>query len=397
MNFNIMAKPASFRCNLKCTYCFYLEKEDYLFSQNKSTSSMPKTVLESYTANYIKSQSSNEINFVWQGGEPLLAGLDFFKEAVKFQKKHANGKIITNTFQTNSIGINKQWAQFFHDHDFLLGISIDGLEDIHNAYRISVNGQPTFERVKQSIDLLKKYNVKFNTLTVVNNKNWHQGKETYRALKALGSQFMQFIPIVEKIQDHYPISYQPENGTVSDFSVPSQGYGQFMTDVFDEWMESDVGTIYVRMFDSILSTWMGWPASVCTQARNCGSAMVVEANGDVYSCDHYVYPSNKIGNVLTNTLTDVATSQQQIEFGNKKQDVGEKCQQCPYLALCFGGCPKHRFVPIENNAKYQNYLCSSYQMIFEHTAPVMHLMKESLHSGGQAADAMPIWASFTSS
>ncbi|MGR5126380.1 anaerobic sulfatase maturase [Photobacterium swingsii] len=396
--FHMMAKPASYRCNLKCDYCFYLEKETMLDGgevtpAGMSSDRMSDGMLKRYVRDYIRSQDADTIDFAWQGGEPTLAGLAFYESVVKYQAQYANGKTITNSFQTNAIAINRQWAAFFKQHNFLIGVSIDGVAEVHDQYRISVNGKPTFARVKQAIDLLKEYQVEFNTLTVINDKNWHRGKETYLALKQLGAQFMQFIPIVEvepscqsAASGHYTLNSEAK---LAHFSVPAKGYGQFMTDVFDEWVKEDVGTVFVRMFDSILATWMGYPASVCVQSKECGQAMILEANGDMYSCDHYVYPANKLGNIATTNIASLATSKQQLRFGKAKQTkLTDKCQQCEVHALCYGGCPKHRITPLQGEKHKQNYLCASYQRIFHHTAPAMHLMTQEIQRGGVAASVM---------
>ncbi|WP_318452035.1 anaerobic sulfatase maturase [Photobacterium leiognathi] len=401
--FHMMAKPTSYRCNLKCEYCFYLEKEAMLdeVSGCGSTGSqqpdvMPEHVLKRYIRDYIASQDSDQIDFSWQGGEPTLAGLDFYRSVVKYQRQYANGKTITNSFQTNAVAINKQWAQFFADNQFLIGVSIDGTPDIHDKYRISVNGKPTFERVKRAIEYLIEYQVEFNVLTVINDQNWDKGAQTYQFLKSLGARHLQFIPIVEVegsaqgSSHHYATA---KDAPLTHFSVPSHGYGQFMTEVFDEWLKEDVGTIYVRMFDSVLATWLGYPASVCVQSKNCGQAMVIEANGDVYSCDHYVYPANRLGNVAELSLTKMATSKQQQRFGQAKSSkLTEQCQSCEVHGLCYGGCPKHRIVLQDGQKHKHNYLCPSYQKIFRHTAPAMHLMSQAIRQGGTAADALPMIA-----
>ncbi|MGF1726815.1 anaerobic sulfatase maturase [Photobacterium nomapromontoriensis] len=406
--FHMMAKPASYRCNLKCDYCFYLEKEQMMqpssstakTAEVKAASSqdqMSDAMLKRYVRDYIRSQPSDDIDFAWQGGEPTLAGLDFYRNAVKYQKQYANGKTITNSFQTNAVAINRQWAQFFAENNFLIGVSVDGAAEVHDKYRISVNGKPTFERVKHAIALLKEYKVEFNTLTVINDQNWNKAKETYQALKNLGSEHLQFIPIVEveaQCQQSTTGHYSPTaDASLTPFSVPAHGYGQFMTEIFNEWVKNDIGRIYVRMFDSILATWMGYPASVCVQAKNCGQAMVIEANGDVYSCDHYVYPANKLGNITQTDIVKLATSKQQQRFGNAKSSrLTDQCQQCDVYGLCHGGCPKHRIIPVAGEKHRQNYLCASYKQIFKHTAPAMHHMVQEIRRGGIAANVMPAMA-----
>ncbi|WP_170073305.1 anaerobic sulfatase maturase [Photobacterium iliopiscarium] len=416
--FHMMAKPTSYRCNLKCDYCFYLEKETVVgnASDNRcgsavsatdssstisSSDQMSDATLKRYVRHYIASQNSTDIDFSWQGGEPTLAGLDFYRNVVKYQAQYGVGKNITNSFQTNAVAINRQWAQFFAKHKFLIGVSVDGTPEVHDKYRISVNGKPTFERVKKAIELLLEYKVEFNILTVINDQNWNKGRETYRFLTSLGARHLQFIPIVE-VQTQYQANssghYSPQkDAPLTHFSVPAEGYGQFMSEVFDEWLQHDVGTVFVRMFDSILATWLGYPASVCVQSKECGQAMVIEANGDIYSCDHYVYPANKLGNIATTELVKLATSKQQQRFGSaKSQKLTQQCQQCEVHGLCYGGCPKHRLVSVAGEKHKQNYLCGSYKQIFRHTAPAMHMMSQAIQQGGTAADALPYLAQLRS-
>ncbi|MCD1125337.1 anaerobic sulfatase maturase [Jinshanibacter sp. LJY008] len=385
--FHMMAKPVSYRCNLKCDYCFYLSKEGMMAEH--SSERMSDSMLKRYVRDYISSQDTKEIDFAWQGGEPTLAGLDFYRQVVKYQKMFAEGKNISNSFQTNAVAINRQWAEFFYENNFLIGVSIDGIPEIHDRYRVSVNGQPTFERIKHSIDLLKEYQINFNTLTVVNDRNWNKGKETYLALKALGSEFIQFIPIVE-IDAQQGERYSPDkDARMAPFSVPAHGYGQFMTDVFNEWIKKDVGKVFVRMFDSLLAMWLGYPSPLCILSKECGQALVIEANGDIYSCDHYVYPANKLGNIAKTQLSKLATSKQQRRFGNAKYGcLTNLCHCCEFHGLCYGGCPKHRILTIEGEKHKQNYLCSSYKHIFEYTAPAMHMMVEEIQRGGIAAHAV---------
>ncbi|GAM74937.1 GALNS arylsulfatase regulator [Vibrio ishigakensis] len=333
--FHMMAKPVSHLCNLKCDYCFYLEKEAYYPAQDK----MSMDALENYVKNYIQGSKQAHVDFAWQGGEPTLAGLDFYKAAVKFQQQYASGKTITNSFQTNGIAINKQWASFFAEHNFLIGISVDGDATIHDKYRISTNGKPTFERVRHVIGLLKDHGVQFNTLTVVNDANWNKGKQVYQTLKELGSMHMQFIPVVE--QDHvHDERFEPQaTEKVTPFSVPKAGYGVFIADVFDEWVRHDLGRIYVQSFEMLLAQKLGYPSGLCIFSKTCGDNLIIEANEDVYSCDHFVYPENKIGNIQDTPLDVLATSDKQVAFGNHKYEtLTEKCKQCPYLERCYGGC-----------------------------------------------------------
>lgn len=386
--FHMMAKPSSFHCNIKCEYCFYLQKEQVF---TRHINSMTEQTLENYIKNYIDSFPGERIDFMWQGGEPTLLGLDFFRKVVSLQAKFAGTKQISNSFQTNGMALNRQWCEFFKDNQFLIGISVDGLEEVHNKYRISINGQPTFTRVKHAIELLKSYQVDFNTLTVVNDRNWNKGRETYQALKALGSTFMQFIPIVEvanysaQRQDFNP----GKNYRMTPFSVPAEGYGQFLLDVFNEWLKEDIGHIFINMFDDLLGQWLGFPSRSCVHQETCGRAMILESNGDVYSCDHFVYPAYKIGNVNHQSLTQIVNSPKQIKFGKAKlETLTKQCQKCEVRHFCYGGCPKHRIVPLKEEQFKQNYLCPSYQFFFCHSAPIMSHIRDIIRQGRSAREIM---------
>lgn len=362
--FHLMAKPSSFHCNIKCEYCFYLEKEHSI--PPEKTQFMSDETLRNYVRNYIESSQHNRVEFVWQGGEPTLLGVEFYKQAVKYQQEFANGKTITNAIQTNGIALNRQWASFLKENRFLVGLSIDGLSDIHDQYRISINGKPTFERVKSAVELLQDFGVEFNTLTVVNDRNWQRGKETYHALKALGCRYMQFIPVVEE-----------SHGKLQPFSVPPHGYGKFLVDVFQEWLP-DRGQIFVIEFDNLLGQWLGYPSNNCVFRPTCGQSMVVESCGDVYSCDHFVYPAYKVGNLNRQSMAEIALSKEQSQFGKDKQArLSELCKACKFRILCHGGCPKHRIVPQELGEKH-NYLCSSYQHFFAETSSAMRQMSEQI-------------------
>ncbi|MBN6710389.1 anaerobic sulfatase maturase [Haemophilus haemoglobinophilus] len=367
-HFHLMAKPSSFHCNIQCEYCFYLQKEQDF---GKQAAFMSTDTLRNYIKNYIESHAGNRVEFAWQGGEPTLLGLDFFKRAVSFQQEFANGKTITNAFQTNGIALNQQWAEFFKQYNFLIGLSIDGIAAVHNRYRIANNGQGTFDRVLKALELLKKYQVDFNTLTVVNDQNWQKGKETYLALKELGSTFMQFIPIVE----------MAPSGKLQPFSVSSEGYGRFLVDVFEQWKQQDIGKIFVLEFDNLLGQWLGYPSSSCVQQESCGKSLVVEANGDVYSCDHFVYPEHKIGNLNQRSLVDLVLSKQQRQFGFAKQQLTQICEQCEFKRFCYGGCPKHRIIEVKNEPVKHNYLCASYRYFFQNTAQDMQNMSQQIRLG----------------
>ena len=373
-HFHLMAKPSSFHCNIQCEYCFYLEKSEQL---GQHVPFMSKDTLKHYVKNYIQSHAGNVVEFAWQGGEPTLLGLDFYKQAIEYQQEFAQGKQITNAFQTNGIALNQQWAAFFKQHHFLIGLSIDGLSAVHNRYRISGNGNPTFEKVVKALNLLQEYGVEFNTLTVINDQNWQKGRETYLALKQLGSTYMQFIPIVER---------HTQTQSVTDFSIPSEGYGQFLVDVFHEWYAHDVGKIYVSQFDNLLGQWLGYPSTTCVHQPTCGQSLVSEANGDVYACDHFVYPEYKVGNLTQQPLAEIVLSNKQQQFGlEKSQKLTALCRHCEFRKFCYGGCPKHRFISLENELNPHNYLCASYRYFFEQTAPYMQAMARQIRLHQSAA------------
>ncbi|MGF1760111.1 anaerobic sulfatase maturase [Photobacterium sagamiensis] len=380
MPFHVMAKPVSYRCNLKCDYCFYLEKEEYYAEEQPR---MPNKDLELYVRDYIKSCPSDIVDFAWQGGEPTLAGLDFFEKAVELQKRYSGGKDITNSFQTNGIAINRKWAEFFAKNDFLIGISVDGEPEIHDRYRISINGRPTFQKVHDAILLLKEYQVEFNTLTVINDKNWNRGSETYELLKAIGSDNMQFIPIVE-LEAHSCNSsskFSPSrNAETTPYSLPSNGYGQFVMDVFEEWKQKDIGKVYVQTFEMLLAQKLGMESGLCVFNEECGRNVIVEANGDVYSCDHFVYPAYNIGNIKNTSLPKIINSKAQRKFGRAKKDLlTDKCKECGFLSICNGGCPKHRVLTLDGQNHKHNYLCESYRQIFSETSDFFATAANSIH------------------
>ena len=286
--FHLMAKPTSFHCNLGCDYCFYLEKENIIksSSQRKPAYAMSDDVLRSYIKNYIASQPTTEVEFAWQGGEPTMAGIAFFEKALAYQEKFCNGKIIRNSLQTNGVLLDDKWCGFLRSNDFLVGLSIDGPEELHNAYRVTNTGQLTFKMVMRAVDLLKKHKVKFNTLTVINNINVHHPVEVYEFLKSIGSTFHQYIPVIESesYQGVGEISTKnigPSTQTLSPFSVDAEAYGDFMNTIFDNWVQNDVGQVYIQMFESALAVWAGYQPSLCIFQKSCGDAMVIEQNGDI--------------------------------------------------------------------------------------------------------------------
>lgn len=395
-----MTKPIGPLCNLDCTYCFYLEKEA-LFKKGDSRRMQPD-VLETYIRDYIESQPNDFVSFAWQGGEPTLLGVDYFRKAVEFQKKYANGKKIENAFQTNGTLIDDEWCEFFKQNDFLIGLSIDGPRALHDAYRIDKRRKPTFDLVMRGIKFLQKHSVRFNTLTCVNRKNMKSGKEVYKFLKSIGSDFMQFIPIVERKpgKEEEQIGFwlaEPPSDTMEEeddlpvtaWSVRPQYYGQFLCDIFDEWIQADVGKIYVQMFDTVLGKWLGVPGGLCIFSETCGSAMAIEHTGDVYSCDHYVYGKHKVGNIMEQSLGEIVESPQQKKFGNDKRDsLPKMCQECEFKFACNGGCPKQRFMKTPAGDPGLNYLCQGYMMFYKHSQAAMLAMAQLYRMGRPPAEIM---------
>jgi len=392
--FNVMVKPIGSVCNLNCSYCYYLEKKKLFPGKNDFRMSVE--LLENFTKQYIEANEVPVVTFTWQGGEPTLMGLDFFRKAIEFQKKYAGGKRIENAFQTNGTRLNDDWCKFFKDNNILVGISIDGAEHNHNHYRKTASGGPTFKQVMKGIELLQKQRVEFNTLSVVNDYNVHLASETYRFLKSIGSVFMQFLPVVERVASDVPeemlkLVSNEYNGTapVAKWTVNGKDYGKFLITIFDEWVRNDVARYYVQIFDSTLANWVGEMPGVCVFAETCGDALVMEHNGDVYSCDHYVFPEYYLGNILEKPLIEMAKSQNQFDFGIKKRNgLPRQCLRCDVLFACHGECPKHRIAVSEDGEPGLNYLCEGYKMFYHHVAPYMDFMAEELKNKRAPANVM---------
>jgi len=392
--FHVMAKPSGPICNLDCRYCFYLEKEN-LYGK-KQDWAMPDPVLESYISQLITSQDSPVISFAWQGGEPTLLGVDFFRKVVAIQNKYANGKKIENAFQTNGVLLDDRWGEFLAGNQFLIGISIDGFAELHDFYRVDKGRAPTFDRVMRGLRFLKKHQVEFNVLTVVNRQNSQHPLRVYRFLKGIGAQFMQFIPIVERVAkaanpDGLVLisPRDPHTAEVSEWSVDSRQYGVFLSTIFDEWVRKDVGNYFVQIFDVALESWLGREPSLCVFRPTCGSAMALEHNGDLYSCDHYVYPENKLGNIMEQPLQALVNSAQQRSFGLDKRDsLPRYCRECDVRFACNGECPKHRFISTPDGEPGLNYLCPGYKLFFQHLDPYMKFMANELRHQRPPANVM---------
>ncbi len=356
---------------------------------------MPNDVLEIFIQQYIEGQEVETVNFTWQGGEPALAGLGFFEKVIELQAKYSNGKKIENAFQTNGMLLNDKWCEFFAKNTFLVGISIDGPKYLHDFYRTGKTGKSTFDSVINGIYYLKKHNVEFNTLAVVNRKNSYHSLEVYNFLKEIGSRYMQFIPAVEKrsfdIQNNHlnPIKSMNFPTIVSEWSVESEQYGNFLCEIFDYWVKNDVGKYFVQTFDVALESWCQLPSSLCIFAETCGSALAIEHNGDLYSCDHYVLPKYFLGNVQQQELKSLVYSYQQQKFGNDKRDTLPKfCKKCDFKFACNGGCPKNRFITSPDGEPDLNYLCHGYKKFFSHIAPYMHFMENELGQQRPPANVM---------
>ena len=394
IDFHVLAKPIGPICNLDCKYCFYLEKET-LYPQT-SKWAMRDEVLESYIRQYIEAHDSPVIRFAWQGGEPTLLGVEFFRRVAALEAKYANGKQIENALQTNGVLLNDEWAEFLKEHRFLIGVSIDGPRELHDAYRVDKGGQPTFDRVMRGIECLKRHGVEFNTLTTVHRANSIHPLEVYRFLKTNGSGYMQFIPIVERIagsvSDDGLKLVSPSFGDdakVAPWSVEPRQYGRFLCAIFDEWVRHDVGKSFVQLFDESLQMWCGMEASLCVFRKQCGAALAIEHSGDLYSCDHFVYPQNRLGNIMEHPLESLVESSQQRQFGESKETTLPRyCRECDVRFACNGECPKHRFAKTPDGEDGLNYLCAGYKMFFRHVDPYMRFMAAELSAERAPANVM---------
>jgi len=365
----VMAKAAGARCNLQCRYCYYLDKQR-LYEGGEMQ--MSDAVLEQFVRDYLDAQTTPVVNFTWHGGEPLLRPLSFYRRALQLQRGYRNGKTFENSLQTNGTLLTDEWCEFLAENHFLVGISIDGPQEVHDAYRRDRGDAPTWERVMRGIELLNKHGVDWNAMAVVNNRNVDRPVEFYRFFRdTLKCQFLQFAPIVEQYPD----------GRVTEFSVTPEAWGQFLCDLFDEWVKEDVGQVFVQLFDATLANWCGIMPGVCTLAETCGHAGILEWNGDLYSCDHFVAPEHRLGNIRQQSIFEMMNSPQQRRFGQQKRDsLPQQCRDCDVLFACHGECPKNRISTTIAGEPGLNYLCAGYRRFFHHVAPVMESMKQELLS-----------------
>lgn len=387
-----MAKPVGSKCNLRCKYCYYLSKE-LLYPD--SDFHMGENVLREYIQQYIESQRTKEVVFVWQGGEPTLLGIDYFQKIIEIEQEYCPPeKVIKNSLQTNGTLLNEEWCRFFKKHNFLIGISIDGPASVHDCYRVYKNGNPTHERIVESIRLLTRYNVDYNILCCVQKMNWKYPREVYRYFRnVLGATFFQFIPIIKMVdEDELKICGKGEKAfppRLTEESITGYEFGHFLTGIFDEWIKRDVGRVFVQTFDNTLACWYGQSASLCVFTKTCGDALVIEHNGDVYSCDHFVYARNFVDNILEKPLVDIVASAKQSDFkANKFSRLPSTCKNCIYLFLCYGGCPRNRLSLTEDGEPGLNNLCEGYRMYFSHTQKAMKFMVQQLHEEKAPADVM---------
>lgn len=390
----VMLKPAGAHCNLACKYCYYLEKNKLYPTAQRHL--MSDEMLEQFTREYIEAQTMNQVLFTWHGGEPLLRSLDFYRKALSLQQKYAGGRRIDNVIQTNGTLLTDEWCEFFAQNHWLVGISIDGPQPDHDHYRLTAAGKPSWKKVMQGIKLLKKHGVEWNAMAVVNAYNANHPLEFYRFFKENGCQFLQFTPIVERLTRH-------EDGrtlasladkveiSLSEASVAPEQWGYFLCAIFDEWVRKDVGKIFVEIFDCTLANWMGISPGICAYSKECGHAGVMEHNGDVYSCDHFVFPEYKLGNIRDHSLIDMLYGEQQQEFSRlKHSSLPRQCKECDMEFACHGECPKNRFMKDKYGDSGLNYLCPGYYHYYQHVAPYMDYMKQELMSQRPPSNIMKV-------
>lgn len=374
----IMLKPAGSLCNLRCKYCYYLEKGQ-LYKENRNQI-ITDELLAKFIRDYIESQTTPQVLFTWHGGETLMRPIAFYKKALELQRYYAQGRQIDNCIQTNATLLTDEWCQFFKENNFLVGVSIDGPQEFHDEYRRTASGGPSFQKVMKGINLLNKHGVEWNALAVVNDFNADYPLDFYHFFKEIGCRYIQFTPIVErKVVRQDGLTLAPgmqEEGELIDFSVTPEQWGNFLCTIFDEWVRNDVGNYYIQLFDATLANWVGVAPGICSMAEECGHAGVMEYNGDVYSCDHFVYPEYRLGNLSEHTLYQLMNSDKQQEFSrNKKNRLPQECRECEFLFACHGECPKNRFVRDCYGNLGMNYLCKGYMQFFRHAAPYMDFMK----------------------
>ena len=390
----VMLKPAGAHCNLTCKYCYYLEKNKLYPTAQRHL--MSDEMLEQFTREYIEAQTMNQVLFTWHGGEPLLRSIDFYRKALSLQQKYAGGRRIDNVIQTNGTLLTDEWCEFFAQNHWLVGISIDGPQPDHDHYRLTAAGKPSWKKVMQGIKLLKKHGVEWNAMAVVNAYNANHPLEFYRFFKENGCQFLQFTPIVERLTRHedgrtLASLADKDEISLSEASVAPEQWGYFLCAIFDEWVRKDVGKIFVEIFDCTLANWMGISPGICAYSKECGHAGVMEHNGDVYSCDHFVFPEYKLGNIRDHSLIDMLYGEQQQEFSRlKHSSLPRQCKECDMEFACHGECPKNRFMKDKYGDSGLNYLCPGYYHYYQHVAPYMDYMKQELMAQRPPSNIMKV-------
>lgn len=390
----VMLKPAGAHCNLACKYCYYLEKNKLYPTAQRHL--MSDEMLEQFTREYIEAQTMSQVLFTWHGGEPLLRSIDFYRKALSLQQKYAGGRRIDNVIQTNGTLLTDEWCEFFAQNHWLVGISIDGPQPDHDHYRLTAAGKPSWKKVMQGIKLLKKHGVEWNAMAVVNAYNANHPLEFYRFFKENGCQFLQFTPIVERLTRHedgrtLASLADKDEISLSEASVAPEQWGYFLCAIFDEWVRKDVGKIFVEIFDCTLANWMGISPGICAYSKECGHAGVMEHNGDVYSCDHFVFPEYKLGNIRDHSLIDMLYGEQQQEFSRlKHSSLPRQCKECDMEFACHGECPKNRFMKDKYGDSGLNYLCPGYYHYYQHVAPYMDYMKQELMSQRPPSNIMNV-------
>lgn len=390
----VMLKPAGAHCNLACKYCYYLEKNKLYPTAQRHL--MSDEMLEQFTREYIEAQTMSQVLFTWHGGEPLLRSIDFYRKALSLQQKYAGGRRIDNVIQTNGTLLTDEWCEFFAQNHWLVGISIDGPQPYHDHYRLTAAGKPSWKKVMQGIKLLKKHGVEWNAMAVVNAYNANHPLEFYRFFKENGCQFLQFTPIVERLTRHedgrtLASLADKDEISLSEASVAPEQWGYFLCAIFDEWVRKDVGKIFVEIFDCTLANWMGISPGICAYSKECGHAGVMEHNGDVYSCDHFVFPEYKLGNIRDHSLIDMLYSEQQQEFSRlKHSSLPRQCKECDMEFACHGECPKNRFMKDQYGDSDLNYLCPGYYHYYQHVAPYMDYMKQELMAQRPPSNIMKV-------
>lgn len=390
----VMLKPAGAHCNLACKYCYYLEKNKLYPTAQRHL--MSDEMLEQFTREYIETQTMNQVLFTWHGGEPLLRSIDFYRKAISLQQKYAGDRRIDNVIQTNGTLLTDEWCEFFAQNHWLVGISIDGPQPDHDHYRLTAAGKPSWKKVMQGIKLLKKHGVEWNAMAVVNAYNANHPLEFYRFFKENGCQFLQFTPIVERLTRHedgrtLASLADKDEISLSEASVAPEQWGYFLCAIFDEWVRKDVGKIFVEIFDCTLANWMAISPGICAYSKECGHAGVMEHNGDVYSCDHFVFPEYKLGNIRDHSLVDMLYGEQQQEFSRlKHSSLPRQCKECDMEFACHGECPKNRFMKDKYGDSGLNYLCPGYYHYYQHVAPYMDYMKQELMSQRPPSNIMKV-------